>query len=141
MTVTPHKTAPPAGARDVACHAELQGVLDHWAGVLAAAVADRGRSSPTTSHCRTLPPPMTASTAARTGSSKPSSTTHDTATTGNGSPAPARASRGRFTGPADGQEQRAGIRRRHLVGHSPHRVAWLARGNLTLHGVTRAVAH
>lgn len=43
MTVTPDETARAARAREalVARHAELQAVLDHWAGVLAAA-ADRG---------------------------------------------------------------------------------------------------
>ena len=43
MTVTPDKTARAARAGQalVARHAELQGVLDHWAGVLAAA-ADSG---------------------------------------------------------------------------------------------------
>ena len=41
MTVTPGKTARAARAGEafVARHAELQGVLDHWAGVLAAAAA------------------------------------------------------------------------------------------------------
>jgi len=43
MTVTPDKTARAARAREalMTCHAELQAVLDHWAGVLAAA-ADSG---------------------------------------------------------------------------------------------------
>jgi hypothetical protein len=44
MTVTPHETPRTARAAEAltARHAELQGVLDHWAGVLAAA-ADSGR--------------------------------------------------------------------------------------------------
>src|SRR5215471_14900703 len=44
MTVTPHETPRTARAAEAlaARHSELQGVLDHWAGVLAAA-ADSGR--------------------------------------------------------------------------------------------------
>lgn len=48
MTVTPNKAARAARARAElkARHAELQGVLDHWAGVLAAAADSGGRVRP-----------------------------------------------------------------------------------------------
>ncbi len=46
MTVTPNARSARARAALIARHAELQGVLDHWAGVLAGAVDSGGRVRP-----------------------------------------------------------------------------------------------